>query len=86
MVTKEDIERFLDRLAADEGGTYSEVESGLWIARPSGELDFSVVIHYSPPVVLLPDGADWVVAGHVFVVDASQPARRGGDPRLGVSR
>jgi len=53
MVTKEDIERFLDRLAADEGGTYSEVESGLWIARPSGELDFSVVIHYSPPVVLL---------------------------------
>ena len=53
MVTKEDIERFLDRLAADEGGSYSEVEPGLWIARPSGELDFSVVVNYSPPVVLL---------------------------------
>ena len=53
MVTKEDIERFLDRLSADEGGTYTEVESGLWISRPSGELNFSVVINYSPPVVLL---------------------------------
>jgi hypothetical protein len=53
MVTKEDIERFLDRLSADEGGSYSEIEPGLWIARPSGELDFSVVIHFSPPVVLL---------------------------------
>ena len=53
MVTKEDIERFLDRLAADEGVSYSEVEPGLWIARPSGELDFSVVIHFSPPVVLM---------------------------------
>jgi len=53
MVTKEDIERFLDRLTADEGGSYSEVEPGLWILRPSGELDFSVVVHFSPPVVLL---------------------------------
>ena len=53
MVTKEDIESFLDRLSADEGGSYSEVEPGLWVARPSGELDFSVVVHYSPPVVLL---------------------------------
>jgi CesT_Tir_1 len=53
MVTKEDIEHFLDRLSADEGGSYSEVEAGLWILRPSGELDFSVVVNYSPPVVLL---------------------------------
>jgi hypothetical protein len=53
MVTKEDIERFLDRLSADEGVSYSEVEPGLRVARPSGELDFSVVVHYSPPVVLL---------------------------------
>src|SRR5438552_685966 len=53
MVTKEDVEWSLDRLAAGEGGSYSEIESGLWIARPSGELDFSVVVNYSPPIVLL---------------------------------
>lgn len=52
MVTKEDIEGFLDRLSA-EGTSYSEVEPGLWIVRPSGELDFNVVVHFSPPVVLL---------------------------------
>ena len=52
MVNKEDVERFLDRLSAD-GATYSELEPGLWIVKPSGELDFSVVVHYSPPVVLL---------------------------------
>jgi hypothetical protein len=52
MVTKEEIEGFLDKLSAD-GASYSEVEPGLWVVRPSGELDFSVVVHYSPPVVLL---------------------------------
>ena len=52
MVNKEDVERFLDRLSAD-GATYSELESGLWIVKPSGELDFSVVVHFSPPVVVL---------------------------------
>ena len=52
MLTKEDIESFLNRLGA-EGASYSEVEPGLWVVRPSGELDFSVVVHYSPPVVLL---------------------------------
>ena len=52
MVNKEDIERFLDRLTAD-GASYSEVEPGLWVVKPTGELDFSVVVHYSPPVVLL---------------------------------
>jgi hypothetical protein len=52
MVTKEDIERFLDRLTT-EGVTYSEVEPGLWIVKPSGELDFNVVVHFSPPVVLI---------------------------------
>jgi len=64
MVTKEDIERFLDRIAAD-GGSYSEVEPGLWILKPSGQLDLSVVVHYSPPVVVMrvnvmdvPDDAD----------------------------
>ena len=52
MVTKDEIEGFLDRLSA-EGASYSEVEPGLWIVRPSGELDFNVVVHFSPPVVLL---------------------------------
>jgi len=52
MVNKEDVERFLDRLTAD-GASYSEVEPGLWVVKPTGELDFSVVVHYSPPVVLL---------------------------------
>ena len=52
MVTKDEIEGFLDRLGA-EGASHSEVEPGLWIVRPSGELDFNVVVHFSPPVVLL---------------------------------
>src|SRR5947208_11508664 len=52
MVTKDDIEAFLNRLSAD-GASYTEVEPGLWVIKPSGELDFSVVVHYSPPVVLL---------------------------------
>ncbi len=55
MVTKEDIEGWLNRIAADgaPGATFSEVEPGLWIVRPNGELDFSVVVHFEPPVVLL---------------------------------
>jgi hypothetical protein len=53
MVNKEDVERFLDRLSADDGATYSELEPGLWVVKPSGELDFSVVVHFSPPVVVL---------------------------------
>ena len=36
MLTKEDIESFLDRLSAT-GATYSEVEPGFWIVKPSGE-------------------------------------------------
>ena len=52
MVTKDDIEGFLNRLSA-EGPTYSEVEPGLWVVRPNGELDFGVVVHFSPPVVVL---------------------------------
>ena len=52
MVTREEIEGFLDRLAA-EGGSYREIEPGLWIVRPGGALDFDVVVHYSPPVVVL---------------------------------
>jgi hypothetical protein len=52
MVTKEQSEGFLDRLTAD-GVSYSEVEPGLWRVKPGGELDFDVVVHYSPPVLLL---------------------------------
>ena len=52
MVTREEIETFLDRLAPD-GASYTEIEPGLWLVRPSGELDFDVVVNYSPPVVVL---------------------------------
>jgi hypothetical protein len=52
MVTKEDIEGWLNRLSA-EGPTFNEVEPGLWVIKPQGELDFSVVVNFSPPVVLM---------------------------------
>ena len=52
MVTQEDIENFLDRLGA-EGATYEELEPGLWRLKPGGALDFDVVVHHSPPVVVL---------------------------------
>lgn len=52
MVTKENTEAFLDRLSAD-GASYKEVEPGLWVVKPGGALDFNVVVHFSPPVVLL---------------------------------
>lgn len=52
MLTREEIEGFLDRLAA-EGANYEIVEEGTWRVKPSGALDFDVVIHHSPPVVLL---------------------------------
>ena len=52
MVTREEIENFLDRLAPD-GASYSELEPGLWLVRPSGEMDFDLVVNYSPPVVVL---------------------------------
>ena len=40
MVTREDVEGFLDRLAA-ERASFSEVEPGLWILKPGGDLDFN---------------------------------------------
>ncbi len=52
MVTKDDIESFLDRLTS-EGANYEELEPGLWLVKPSGELDFNIVVNYTPPVVLL---------------------------------
>jgi len=50
MVTKEDLQTFLDRL---EGGAVEarEVESGLWVVRTQQGAE--VVVHYSPPVVIL---------------------------------
>ena len=52
MLTKDDIESYLIRLSAT-GATYSEVEPGFWIVRPSPESDLSLAVNYSPPVVLL---------------------------------
>lgn len=52
MVTREDIEAFLDRLSAD-GATHQEVEPGLWVVKPGGALDFDVVVTHNPPVVVL---------------------------------
>lgn len=52
MVTREDIEAFLDRLSAD-GASHRELEPGLWLVRPGGALDFDVVITHNPPVLLL---------------------------------
>ncbi len=52
MVTRDDIESYLDRLGS-EGTSYSEIENGLWLVRPGGALDLDVVVHYSPPVVIL---------------------------------
>src|SRR4030095_432792 len=52
MLTREDIEGLLDRLSA-ESVRYENIEQGLWIVRPGGNLELDVVVHYSPPVVLL---------------------------------
>jgi hypothetical protein len=52
MVTREDIETFLDRLST-EGASHQELEPGLWIVKPNGALDLDIVVHYSPPVVVL---------------------------------
>ena len=52
MVNREDIEKFLDRLS-NEGASYREIEPGLWSINPGGEFDMSVVVHHSPPVIVL---------------------------------
>ncbi len=52
MVSREDIEGFLDRLAS-EGANYDVLEPGMWLVHPGGELDIDLVVHYSPPVLLL---------------------------------
>jgi hypothetical protein len=52
MVTREDIEDFLDRLGAD-GASHEELEPGLWVVKPGGSLDFDVVVTHNPPVVVI---------------------------------
>jgi len=64
MVNREDLESFLVRLGA-EGANYSEVEPGMFVVRPGGTPDAQVVVHLTPPVLLMrmnvmpvPDDAD----------------------------
>jgi hypothetical protein len=52
MVTREDLESFLDRLSVN-GASYFEVDEHTWIVQPAGALDLDVVVHYNPPVVVL---------------------------------
>jgi hypothetical protein len=64
MITKDDIQSFLDRL---EGGalTVTELEPNLWLARTPDEAE--VVVHYAPPVVVL--------RVRVMELPASEPRR-----------
>jgi hypothetical protein len=52
MVNREDLESFLVRLGA-EGASYSEVEPGMFVVRPGGTPDAQVVVHLTPPVLLM---------------------------------
>jgi hypothetical protein len=52
MVSREEVERFLDRLGA-EGAEWKELEKGLWVVQPGGEFALNVVVHYNPPVLVL---------------------------------
>ena len=64
MITREDIQSFLDRL--DAGGlSVTEIEPNLWLARPRE--DAEVVVHFAPPVVIL--------RVRVMELPASEPRR-----------
>jgi hypothetical protein len=52
MVTKEDIEGFLNRLDGN-GSSHSELQPGLWVVKPGGALDFDIVVSFEPPVVVI---------------------------------
>jgi len=52
MITRDDVESYLDRLGG-EGVSYTEIEDGLWLVKPGGALDLDVVVHHSPPVLIL---------------------------------
>ena len=64
MITREDIQSFLDRL---DGGSLAvrEIEPNLWVARTPD--DSEVVVHYAPPVVIL--------RVRVMELPASEPRR-----------
>ena len=64
MITREDIQSWLDRL---DGGSLiaKEVEPNLWLARTPD--DAEVVVHYAPPVVIL--------RVRVMELPASEPRR-----------
>jgi Tir chaperone family protein CesT len=64
MITREDIQSFLDRLEAG-ALTITEVEPNLWIAKTPD--DAEVVVHYAPPVVIL--------RVRVMELPASEPRR-----------
>ncbi|MGQ0537730.1 MAG: hypothetical protein ACT4R6_02190 [Gemmatimonadaceae bacterium] len=54
MVSREEVERFFDRLSAEGGGgEWQEIEKGLWLMQPGGAFDFDVAVHYNPPVLVL---------------------------------
>ncbi|MEZ4412132.1 MAG: YbjN domain-containing protein [Gemmatimonadales bacterium] len=50
MVTRDDVQSFLDRMEA-AGGTVEELGDGLWKVRTSEESE--VVVSFSPPVLIL---------------------------------
>jgi len=50
MVTRDDVQSFLDRMEA-AGGTVEELEEGLWKVRTSEESE--AVVSFSPPVLIL---------------------------------
>jgi hypothetical protein len=64
MITREDIQSFLDRL---DGGslTVMEIEPNLWLARTTD--DAEVVVHFAPPVAIL--------RVRVMELPASEPRR-----------
>ena len=64
MITKDDIQSFLDRLEAGSL-TVMEIEPNLWLARTPD--DAEVAIHYAPPVVIL--------RVRVMELPASEPRR-----------
>jgi hypothetical protein len=64
MITREDIQSFLDRL--DGGGLRAmEIEPNLWVTRTPD--DAEVVVHFAPPVVIL--------RVRVMELPASEPRR-----------
>ena len=52
MVNREDLESFLDRQDAD-GATHSHVAPGMFVVRPGRTPDAQVVVHLTPPVLLM---------------------------------